>query len=309
MLPRDRLHDALDRGRLPSDEGTGASLSRARDGNVRRRDLSLRFDPRCERSIFPISAACAIEKSAAVPDARRPHGASHGAPAFRRNALDGWLRSRDFAAAIRAQRPFVVEVSPSSASPSMRRSGFPRRCTSRARRRRPTSATNIFMGTSPRKHRPREPLWHAGARQSRERAMKRDAECRGAPRHRAFETCAVADDVLEDASARESFSRAMQSESRNSRRFRDESSPARTCIDTLRRRFDRSDPSWSSNAVIDSTKARPPSKPREGQRHVREPRVPFVVVRLRARRDCSPIALQVGRRVHREVGRVASMPS
>lgn len=71
---------------------------------------------------------------------------------------------------------------------------------------------------------------------------------------------------------------------------------------------------WSRIVRFESTKARPPSSPREGTRHVREPRVPSVVVHLRARMGFLPtgflpMQMQVGRRLRLEAGRtLASMP-
>lgn len=132
-----------------------------------------------------------------------------------------WVaRPRDFAAAIRARRPFVVEVSPSSTSPSMRRSGFPRRCTSRARRRRPTSAANIIRGHEPPKaSTSRTPLARGRATEPRTRD---EARC-GVPGR--SETPGLRDvrrcqRRLEDASREKKSSRAMRLETRNSRRFR-----------------------------------------------------------------------------------------
>jgi hypothetical protein len=65
------------------------------------------------------------------------------------------------------RRRFAPKVSPFSAIRSMQRSGFPRRCTFRLRRRRSTSAATSIVGTSPsRTSSSLYPFCRAGARQS-----------------------------------------------------------------------------------------------------------------------------------------------
>lgn len=163
-----------------------------------------------------------FEKSAAVPDARHLTAPRMARVRLATSARARWVaRSRDFAAAIRARRLFARRGFIPCASPSVRRSGFPRRCTSRAIRRRPTSAANIVRGHEPSKASTSRTSSARGRATEPQRTVKCVAECRGAPRHRASEPRDVSAHVLEDASR--DFSRAMESEivvwTRNSTHF------------------------------------------------------------------------------------------
>lgn len=85
--------------------------------------------------------------------------------------------------------------------------------------------------------------------------MNRDVECRGAPRHQAFEPRDVSAHVLEDASR--DFSRAMGPEMISHEEFgafpRSNRAPLGSHIDTLRRRFDGGTMGWSRIVRVDST--------------------------------------------------------
>jgi hypothetical protein len=91
-----------------------------------------------------------------------------------------------------ARRRFASEVSPSSAIRSMQRSGFPRRCTFRLRRRRSTSAATSIVGTSPSKASSSPtPLLPRGRAAEPSVALRRTTECRSLP-DTGLQSCMVA---------------------------------------------------------------------------------------------------------------------
>lgn len=183
-----------------------------------------------------------------------PRGASHGAFVFRRDAHGGWLDlatlpPRSEPDALSSSRFHPLRLARRCAAPVSL--GGARHGRDVVIRLLPQTS---FVGTSPRKHRPREPLLPRG--RATEPRTRDEARC-GVPGR--SETPGLRDVralLKERVVARRCERARMTSRGRCDPRrgirrvSAIESSPARTCIDTLRRRFIGGDPGWSRDAAM-----------------------------------------------------------